>query len=54
MNSILRIYVPSTLNAAAQHTEVLIVTLYLIPDILKQLTLYDHVHYSLRIERSCK
>jgi len=26
MNSILRVYVPSTLNAAAQHTEVLIVT----------------------------
>ena len=31
MNSILRIYVPSTLNAAAQHTEVLIVTLDLTP-----------------------
>ena len=27
MNSILRIYVPSTLNVTAQHTEVLIVTL---------------------------
>ena len=36
MNSILRIYVPSTLNAAAQHTEVLIVTLNLTPDISKQ------------------
>ena len=54
MNSILRIYVPSTLTAAAQHTEVLIVTLYLTPDISKQPTLYDHVHYSLRIESSRK
>ena len=27
MNSILRIYVPSTLNVAAQHTEVLTITL---------------------------
>ena len=27
MNSILRIYVPSTLNVAAQHTKILIVTL---------------------------
>ena len=27
MNSIFRIYVPSTLNVAAQHTEVLTVTL---------------------------
>ena len=35
MNSILRIYVPSTLNVTAQHTEVLIVTLGLTPDILK-------------------
>ena len=33
MNSILRIYVPSTLNVAAQHTEVLIVTLDLTPDL---------------------
>ena len=32
MNSILRIYVPSTLNVVAQHTEVLIVTLDLTPD----------------------
>ena len=31
MNSILRIYVPSTLNLTAQHTEVLIVTLDLTP-----------------------
>ena len=49
MNSILRIYVPSTLNAAAQHIEVLIMTLDLTPDILKQPTPYDHVHYSLRV-----
>ena len=32
MNSILRIYVPSTLNVAAQYTEVLTVTLDLTPD----------------------
>ena len=50
MNSILRIYVPSTLNVVAQHTEVLIVTLDLTPDISKQPTLHDYVHYSLRIE----
>ena len=50
MNSILRIYVPSTLNVAAQHTEVLIVILDLTLDILKQPTLYNQVHYSLRIK----
>ena len=50
MNSILRIYIPSTLNVATQHTEVLIVTLDLTPDISKQPTLHDHVHYSLRIK----
>ena len=49
MNSILKIYVPSTLNVAAQHTEVLIVTLDLNPDISKQPTSYDYVYYSLRI-----
>ena len=49
MNSILRIYVLSTLNVATQHTEVLIVTLDLNPDISKQPTLYDQIHYSLRI-----
>ena len=49
MNSILRICVPSTLNVAAQHTEILIVTLDLTPDISKQPTPHDHVHYSLRI-----
>ena len=41
MNSILRIYVPSTLNMAAQHTKVLTVTLNLTLDISKQLTLHD-------------
>ena len=55
MNSILRIYVPSTLNVVAQHTEVLTVTfLDLTPDILKQPTPHDQVHYSLRIRSSCK
>ena len=49
MNSILRIYVLSTLNAVAQNTEVLIVTLDLTPDISKQPTLYNQVHYFLRI-----
>ena len=41
MNSILRIYVPSTLNVAVQHTEVLTDTLDLTPNISKQPTLYD-------------
>ena len=54
MNSILRIYVPSTLNVAAQYTEVLTVTLDLTPNISKQPTLHDQVHYSLRIKSSCK
>ena len=54
MNSILRIYVPSILNAAAQHTEVLIVILDLTPDISKQPTPHDQVHYFLRIKSSCK
>ena len=53
MNSILRIYVPSTLNVAAKHTEVLTVTLDLTPDILKQSTFHDQVHYSLRIKSLC-
>ena len=39
MNSILRIYVPSTLNVVAQHTEVLTITIDLTPDISKQSTL---------------
>ena len=54
MNSILRIYVPSTLNMAAQYTEVLIVTLDLNPDISKQPTFHDQVYYSVRIKSSCK
>ena len=54
MNFILRIYVPSTLNVAVQRTEVLIVKLDLTPDILKQPTFHDQVHYSLRIKSSCK
>ena len=49
MNSILRIYVPSTLNVTTQHTEILIVTLDLPPDISKEPTPHDQVHYSLRI-----
>ena len=54
MNSILRIYVPLTLNMAAQHTEILIVTLDLTPDISKQPTFHVQVHYSLRIKSLCK
>ena len=48
MNSILKIYVPSTLNAVVQHTEVLIVTLDLTPDISNQPIPHDQVHYSLK------
>ena len=54
MNSILKIYVPSTLTVATQLTEVLTVTLDLTPDISKQPTLHDQVHYSLRIKSSYK
>ena len=54
MNSILRIYVPLTLNVVAQYTKVLIVTLDLTPEISKQPTLHDLVHYSLRIKNSYK
>ena len=54
MNSILKIYVPLELNVATQHTEVLIVTLDLTPDISMQSTLHDQVHYFLRIKSSCK
>ena len=50
MNFILRIYVPSTLNVAAQHTEILVVTLDVNFDISKQPTHHDQVHYSLRIK----
>ena len=42
MNSILRIYVPSTLNVAAQHTEILIVSLDLTPDI------QNNLHFMIR------
>ena len=41
MNSILRMYVPSTLNVITQHTEILTVTLDLTPDISKQPTPHD-------------
>ena len=54
MNSVLRIYVPSTLNVVVHHTEILTITLDLTSDILKQPTLRDHVHYSLRIKSSFK
>ena len=54
MNFILRIYFPSTLNVAAQYIKVLTVTLDLTPDISKQPTVHDQVHYSLRIKSSCK
>ena len=54
MNSVLRISIPLTLNVSVQHTEVLIVTLDLTPDISKQLTLYDQVYYFLKIKSSCK
>ena len=54
MNFILRIYVPSTLNMAAQYTEILTVTLDLTPDISKQPTPHDQIHYSLKIKSSCK
>ena len=54
MNSILRIYVPSTLNVATEYNEVLTVILDLTPDISKQPTLHDQVYYSLRIKSSCK
>ena len=54
MNSILIIYVPSTLNVAAQHTEILTVTLDLTPNLSKQSTLHDQVNYSLKIKSLCK
>ena len=50
MNFFLRIYVLLALNVAAQHTEILIVTLDLTPDISKQSTLHDQAHYSLKIK----
>ena len=54
MNSILRIYVPSTLNVIAQHTKILTVTIDLTLDISKQPTPHDQVYYSLKIKSSCK
>ena len=54
MNFILRIYVSSTPNVVAQHTEVLTITLDLILDISKQPTLHDQVHCSLKIKSSYK
>ena len=54
MNSILRIYILSTLNMDAQHTEILIVTLDLTPDISKQPTSHNQIHYSLKIKSSYK
>ena len=48
MNSILRKYVPSTLNVAAQHTEVLTVTLDLTLDISKQPILHDYYSFDIR------
>ena len=41
MNFILRIYVPSTVNVAVQHTEILTVILDLTPDISKQPTFHE-------------
>ena len=43
-----------SLRVVAQHTVVLTVCLDLTPDILKQPTFHDRVHYSLRIESLCK
>ena len=54
MNSILGICVPLALRVTAQHTEVLTVELDLTLDITKQPTIYDRVHYPLRIESLCK
>ena len=54
MNSFFRIYVPSILNVTAQHTEILIVTLNLTPDISKPPTSHNHIHYSLKIKSSYK
>ena len=52
MNFISKIYVPSTLNVATQHIDILIVTLDLTLDISKQPTLHDQVDYFLRIKSS--
>ena len=50
MDSILRIYVPLTLRVITQHTELLTVKLDLNPDISKQPTFHDRVHYPFKIE----
>ena len=50
INSILRIYVPSTLNMAVQLTKFLIVTLDLTPNISNQPTFHHQVHYLFRIK----
>ena len=54
MNSILRTCVPLALCVVAQHTEILSVELDLTPDISKQPTFHDWVHYPLRIKSLCK
>ena len=54
MNSILKICVPLSLRVVAQHTEILIVELDLTPNISKQPTFHDRVHYPLKIEILCK
>ena len=50
MDPILRICFPSTLRVVAQHAEVLTFCLDLTPNILKQPTFHDWVHYSLKID----
>ena len=54
MNTILGICVPLALRVTTQHTVVLTVELELTPDISKQPTFHDRVHYPLRIESLCK
>ena len=54
MNFILRICVPLALRVAIQHIEVLTIELDLTPDISKQPTFHDWVHYPLRIKSLCK
>ena len=54
MNFILRICVPLALCVTAQYIEVLIVELDLTPDISKEPTFYDRIHYPPSIESLCK
>ena len=54
MNFILKICVLLELHVVVQHTEVLTVCIDLTPNILKQHTFHNQVHYSLRIESLCK